>query len=372
MRIDQPQFSEDRRRLAFNCCTAQGDFAVWYQSKTVELDFRTEALLTLGLLPAMREGGEFVVPESEVSARFLEGMERAQEIHRSWFDGLSGVDIKGVSPVVRPPRATSARTAASFSGGVDSHYTLAVKHEEIDDLMYLHGFDDGITDPELRRRISAMLEVFGEHYGKRILELETNARELWYASGLRHMGGSPVVFAAVHLLPPAISRYCVPASFCAETMVRHTWNPETLPCWATETLELVEHGGDVSRLDKVKALSRSPLVLKHLHVCWGDHGADYNCGICEKCLRTIVALTICGALEQSCFPGKLDLKRIANMHLTTEHQRGFARQSLRQIENNPEFRGLAQALRQAACRPAWRLRLAELYWAVKKKFGLVS
>jgi hypothetical protein len=60
---------------------------------------------------------------------------------------------------------------------------------------------------------------------------------------------------------------------------------------------------------------RQPEVLRHLRVCHVSPGDVYNCGRCEKCLRTMVALRVTG-LDRwaSSFP-PLDLGRLPSVHL---------------------------------------------------------
>ncbi len=303
---------------------------------------------------------------------FLAGIEAIQTQYLTWYDQLSHVTIRGVEPIVRKVTG-EGRAAASFSGGVDSHFTLAKCHDQIDDLFYLHGFDEGIVDPSIRQEVSTTLKVFGELHDKRVIEFDTNAREFWYASDLRSIGGAPLIISAAQSMASQLRTFYVPASSGPEHATRNTWSSEAIPQWSTETLAFVEHGVEAGRLDKVRELSKSDLVLEHLHVCWGDHGTAYNCGICEKCLRTIINLTACRALDRcSSLRGKLDLKRIANMHLRSPIHLDMAKENLRVIEDDPEFADLAAALRKAVNRPEWMLRLSEFYWAVKKSLGLAE
>jgi hypothetical protein len=66
----------------------------------------------------------------------------------------------------------------------------------------------------------------------------------------------------------------------------------------------VVHEGAIERTRKLAALVRDPVALEVLRVCW--HDAGFNCGKCEKCVRTRVALRLLGAPAPT-FPGKLDL-----------------------------------------------------------------
>ena len=49
------------------------------------------------------------------------------------------------------------------------------------------------------------------------------------------------------------------------------------------------------RFGKTKILSEYPPSYDNLHVCWYS---DKNCGVCGKCIRTLVALDILGVLDR--------------------------------------------------------------------------
>ena len=50
----------------------------------------------------------------------------------------------------------------------------------------------------------------------------------------------------------------------------------------------IHDGAEARRCDKLRRLAESAPALKGLRVCWQDAG--FNCGRCEKCLRTMIAL----------------------------------------------------------------------------------
>jgi hypothetical protein len=57
----------------------------------------------------------------------------------------------------------------------------------------------------------------------------------------------------------------------------------------------------MSRLDKVAAIAEWPEALAVLRVCLMfdvPNGAP-NCGRCEKCVRTMLELMLCGALDRA-------------------------------------------------------------------------
>ena len=64
-----------------------------------------------------------------------------------------------------------------------------------------------------------------------------------------------------------------------------------------ETVDIVHSGAEATRAEKIARLSRSSVALAHLRVCWQNVGKAYNCCRCEKCLRTMADLELCGVLD---------------------------------------------------------------------------
>lgn len=62
----------------------------------------------------------------------------------------------------------------------------------------------------------------------------------------------------------------------------------------TENLKIYSEGIEKSRLEKTIDIANFDLAQKNLHVCCVE---DYNCGICKKCRRTILALDAIGKLD---------------------------------------------------------------------------
>ena len=58
--------------------------------------------------------------------------------------------------------------------------------------------------------------------------------------------------------------------------------------WGNEHTEIIHDGAESRRIDKIQSIAKDTDVLNILRVCWHDKG--YNCGECEKCLRTMTSL----------------------------------------------------------------------------------
>ena len=100
-------------------------------------------------------------------------------------------------------------------------------------------------------------------------------------------------------------------------------------------------------MEKAAYISEHPVAMRRLRVCLA-RDTDYNCGRCEKCLRTIINLQVAGASGKcETLPEEPDLEAVASMDLGGENARAFALENLKTLQrlgNEPE---LAYALETA-------------------------
>lgn len=67
-----------------------------------------------------------------------------------------------------------------------------------------------------------------------------------------------------------------------------------LNCFSTSQLKIIPEGSEVDRTDKIKFISNYAVAQKNLHVCTSK---ETNCGVCEKCLRTLLAIDALNKLD---------------------------------------------------------------------------
>src|SRR5262249_10973275 len=118
--------------------------------------------------------------------------------------------------------------------------------------------------------------------------------------------------------------------------------------WSSETTELVHDGCEATRIEKARRIATSPVALSSLRVCWENRDGAYNCGRCEKCLRTMINLLVVGALDRcSTFDCSLDPVRVAGLEMTDNNTSSFMIENiegLQRIGGSPE---LLKAMREA-------------------------
>jgi hypothetical protein len=352
-------------------------------NKTYKIFFRTngdtalsgnlESHLASVLLPCMKTGGGPLIANGEVSSKFITGLSTIQDIYCSWRNSLHRAQIRSATPAQKTSQSAK-RVGAFFSGGVDSFYTLIKRKEEITDLIFVHGFDIELDNTRLREKVSGKTREVASRFGKNLIEIETNIHELldpYVPWGI--LGHGAFLASIGHLLSPVFRRIFIPASVTYAYLFPYGTHPVLDHLWSSESLEFIHDGCEASRLTKVGLISKNDLALQSLRVCWKNSVSSYNCGQCEKCLRTMINLKVNNALDRcTTFDMDLDLKRVSKMILNNPATHALMLENLRMLEEQQTDSKLQKALRKALNRPEWKKkidkRLRSIIKSIKKRW----
>lgn len=330
---------------------------VWFMTPADAHPLSDDWLLPVGVMIGMALG-EDVHVAGRVSETLLASMEEIQRIAVLRRAGLEHVRIttKEAAPT---PRAEQSRVVSCFSGGVDSFYAVLDSGEDIDELLYVHGFEARVEDERLLARVIPQLRAAAAELGRPLRLAETNWRSVIEPlAGHGFFVSTPMLFATAHLMGSDVTRLIVPGTHDPNFELE---DPSSISSyvglWGTEGLETVERG-HVPRLEKVRRLTKSDVAMRHLRVCWGRRNPIYNCGRCVKCIRTRVHLKLAGA-EGRCktLPPHLRLDEIRRALPERPKHRNYIDESIAEAESQG-LTDLAAALRiqrnHPAGGPAWR------------------
>lgn len=265
-------------------------------------DDSADAAVAAGWLPAMAAGEPLVV-EEPVSARLVDNADMIADIVLSWDRALRpDSPLYGRVPLMASrrdatPRAASDRgTACFFTGGVDSFHSVIRHRDEIDALVFVHGFDllDDQHDP-LNQQVAARLHAAAAMLGLPLIEVECNlvAYSSSFGIGWDDYHG-PALATVALLLAPHFSKVYVPATTTYAVLYPLGSHPLLDPLWSTDQVQIVHDGADATRIEKVRAIAGEPAARHHLRVCFENRNDRYNCGLCEKCIRSGVAVRVAG------------------------------------------------------------------------------
>lgn len=319
--------------------------SLWFSSPDAPLAPSPEAFAS-AILPAVLESRRTLESEAALSPRWLEGARGIAAVGAEWW-GWGELEVRSPSP--RPSRGSASRavsellsairrrqrsthrlgaTALAFSGGADSFHALL--SGDVDVLLSVHGFDIPLADSTRMDEWEKSFRVIAATSGARAVLVRTNLRDhpISALSSWPHAHGGALA-AVGHLLTGAVDRLVVASSY--PRWIDAAWGSHWRldPLWSSERLEVLHVGDDLWRTDKLREIGTDPLVQRHLRVCWENRSAALNCGRCEKCVRTQLALETVGALAgSSVFPGGESLtcrvdgvEHVDNPELTVVYER---------------------------------------------------
>jgi hypothetical protein len=224
-------------------------------------------------------------------------------------------------PAATPQRVTGI---TAFSGGVDSCFS-AYRHTTLSPLapkrkiaaaLMMHGFDIPLEQPAVFERSALRSRYLTDDAGLRLYTGATNIRILtipWEDTFGAAVAGSLSFFQ------PAFSCGLVP-SFQEWSQARfdHGSNPLTDPLLSSPSFQIVHDGSGFGRIEKLRHLSNWPGALRHLRVCWQGAQLDRNCCSCEKCLRTMLMLDVCGLAQTEAFPQAITADAVSRLVIKSQ------------------------------------------------------
>ncbi len=330
------------RRLRFEFsvpAAATGDFA-----------------LPLSLTPSMALGAPLRV-NNPVDAGLLDRQARIQSQLAEWDSIFAPVPVD--APHQRPPDAVPGGVGAFFSGGLDSFCTLHTHRERITHLILIHGFDVPLDDLRTRERIAEMAHSVGRALDVAVIEVVTDAKDRilplvpwhWYHAGL--------LVGIAHALEEHLSRVLIPSSFPRRDHPPWGQHPDLDHLWSTARVGLETADAELTRPEKCAIVGESDLALRWLRVCWREP-AEWNCGRCGKCLKTMIDLAACDRLaECRTLPDTIDVDAVRAL-VVRPHTLPLCRASVEAARRHPGCGELADALEVAMRRSRFRVARSRL------------
>lgn len=299
-------------------------------------------LIWLAPVSALRR--EPVRLDVAVDQELLEQVREVQRVWQTWFPECRAVALDAaahdaVAAHVGTGSPTSAqRTAAFFTGGVDSFFTV-LRHDagegtprrvHIDDLIYVHGFDVLLSNERAGTRVVESLRQAATGLAKPLVVVRSNLRETCFArtDWPRHSHGAALAGVA-HALGARYHTVLLGSSAGYGDLRFWGSHPLVDPMFHSSRLRVLHDGPAFMRVQKTESVVRSPIARAHLRVCWKSDSGD-NCGRCNNCYRTMLVLESLGVLDDCrTFDRRtLDLSRVSRIYCRHDYdvrQFGYVR-----------------------------------------------
>jgi len=310
---------------------------------------RSDSFL-LAMLPVAMALGEELEIKGTVSSRLVFGLRDYQQIlHTWWPKHFSVIDVKYSETFDGANRQRPKAVGATFSGGVDSFFTLhrhrgsneVLPEYRLTHCLMIDGFDNDVDlgHTGLFKALCDVYEPMLSDQGIQLVVVQTNIQKFRLAamarSNLHFTFVLPLVSAAM-VLGDLFARFYIPASYQYRNLTPDGSHPMLDHLLSTDTMQIIHDGATASRVEKTIAIAGWPDTHSRLRVCF--QGARYdpqrkifkNCGTCEKCVRTMIPLKAAGLLSNfSTFPVHLAVKNIQRIRFLSTSSRSFAIENLR-------------------------------------------
>jgi hypothetical protein len=208
-----------------------------------------------------------------------------------------------------------------FSGGIDSFYTYLCKEDELTHIVFAGGLDIAADETDRFERSVRYYRDFAQSRGKQLVSLWTNIKGFF--PGVKMPPHHGQVLAAFGILL-GFSRTYIPATHTYAELDPWGSHPLTDPLLGTETTTTVHHGA-LPRREKVRRVGQDAQCMSMLRVC--NSSDQYNCGVCEKCLRTRMSLRLLGLRSATLEPLD-DLRPVRALRLFSENDLTFWQDNL--------------------------------------------
>jgi len=265
-----------------------------------------DAALLICFPIAMRLG-ERIHVDGGVSGALICNVLEAMAIYETYYPGQArAVPLEARANLL--DGIETGRVGSFYSGGVDSFFNIAELkrlHEAygtpaVTDLWLIRGTDIALTDDAMWEQVATRL-LSHDHLPEtmRLADIHTNARDLHAGIvGWEQMGFSPILGGVAKCFAPMVGQALIGSYDKYDQIAPHASSPLVDPMWSCDN-QLVRHFScRVDRVEKVRTICEvMPEALKVLRVCWQNPEGAYNCGRCEKCLRTQMQLAVLGALD---------------------------------------------------------------------------
>lgn len=247
-----------------------------------------DPFVAAALLPAMYKGEDIhLALDLPISQRLLSNLKQLQDIYVQWWPELSVINIDVEQTTVL--QLKNSETASFFSGGVDSLYSFYAHQDDIDYLLYVEGIDIQLDNTTLSTQVHQANQAFADKHATPLIYVQSNIRYLPHHFGLswkKYYCGAGLGVTAMLL---GIGTVLIPGSQPIIDVYPDGTTPVTDPLYGNGATK-VYYDSALVRHEKIAYLAKHPDAIELLRVCWMDNG--YNCGVCEKCVRTRLIFTL--------------------------------------------------------------------------------
>ena len=269
----------------------------------------------VAMTPVAMACGESIEVRGRTSPRLAWGLGQLQQIHFAWWPRhVRVVDVRCEKLEEAPLEQRGSGVVTSFSGGVDSLYTVwrhtgereAIPGFRLGYALLVNGFDLDVDLEETGRWevLRAIYAPLLAPLGVELVSVRSNLRDFRRAGagrgGVIRSFGTALAASAL-ALSPSFGRFYLAAAHGYADFHADGSTPITDHLLSTAGFQSIHDGADVpTRFAKVAVIAGWPEALASVRVCsnpdWPsidiERGVIENCGNCRKCVWTLTSLEL--------------------------------------------------------------------------------
>lgn len=298
------------------------------------------AFLIANIIPAMHYGEHRIFIDAEICPELRVGLMTVMSWLRHWYyqPGRKLVDIEAKTSAHLPSPRTPERAGFFYSGGIDSFATLRANRLDIppehfwfmQDGLFAYGLE--MDNPQSFEYVIDTLSGVAQEIGINFIpvytnlyltyrpEDETNKFRFW-----THEFQGAALSAIAHAFARRLTVVSIASGDDIANLNPYGSHPVLDPNYSSVDLRIRHDNVHLSRLEKTRLIADWEVALQHLRVC--NHFRHYsaghfNCGRCEKCVRTMLALVALGVLDRTQAFSEDDVSvevAEAGVHVDEEH-----------------------------------------------------
>lgn len=294
--------------------------------------------LMLCFLPAWHAGERRVIVEGgDICPVLRANLAAASQTLMRWHRLADPPRIEASSGT----RLPGERVGLFVSGGIDSLASLRSSLQRIPrshpEAVSATILVSGSTSERKFTRLREVHEIIAREAGVQPIALRTNAQSLHGNNMSFYIKIYHGAFLAglAHFLSGQLRKVKISATFDAANLEPWGSHPLLDPFYSSAHMAIDHHGLEMSRLAKTAIVAEWPVALDHVNVCVSPNSVGENCGRCEKCLRTMLALLALGKLNATAAFLRRDLRAedLTDLKIENAYQASCYRDLLLPLRN---------------------------------------
>lgn len=258
-------------------------------------------------IPHILLTGDILIVKDKICKQFYDNLVHLKHYYETLNIGQIYFNVKcDFKRKTRNTSGNSKRVISTFTGGVDSFYTLLTNINTIDTILYCINYDINESKKKLLElQLNTVTKVANE-LQKKVIICKSNQRSLLesspYLDKIKGKYGNdlwgyfihgPCIFSNMYNISSKYKTCYIPSSHPRSS--NYLWGSSFYVdhLYSSSFLKLIHHG-DCTRVHKIKEIvaSNKNIVFKYLKVCYLNPNQEYNCSKCEKCKRTYIPIGI--------------------------------------------------------------------------------